>query len=109
MKRIAIIENSKGLGNFFTTHLDNEEYKIFPIWNTSLFPDEEFDAYIFTGDYNNISDGLLPIHRKEIEFIKTVKHKKIFASCFMHQLFGEIFSGRVAKREKRFLVVSRYW
>jgi len=76
--------------------------RFFRFGKLQVFLKMEFDAYIFTGDYNNISDGLLPIHRKEIEFIITIKGKKFFASCFMHQLFGEIFGGKVAKREKRF-------
>ena len=53
MKRVTIIENSKGLGLYFTKFLDN--YEIFPVWDTSQLPKEEFDAYIFTGDFNNIS------------------------------------------------------
>ena len=68
-----------------------------------ILPKEEFDAYIFTGDYSNISDGLLTIHKKEIEFIASIKGRKIFASCFFHQLLGEISGGKVGKREERFL------
>lgn len=103
MNRVAIIENSKGLGSYFTKFLEKNEYEIFPVWNTSRLPLEDFKAYIFTGDFKNISNGLLPIHRKEIEFVKSIKDKKIFASCFFHQLCGVIFGGKVAKREKRFL------
>jgi len=102
MNRVAIIENSNGLGAFFTRYLDKSEYTLFPAWKTSQLPDEEFDAYIFTGDFNNISDGLLPIHEKEIEFVKSIKGKKIFASCFFHQLMGVIFGSTIEKREERF-------
>ena len=109
MKKIGIIENSQGLGRYFTRFMDPDEYEIFPVWNTSQLPWEKFDnfdpcnAYIFTGDYNNISDGLLPVHRKEIEFVKTIRGKRIFASCFFHQLLGLVFGGAVGRRETRFL------
>ncbi len=79
MNRVAIIEISNGLGSFFTRYLDKSEYTIFPVWKTSQLPDKEFTAYIFTGDFNNISDGLLPIHEKETEFVESIKGKKIFA------------------------------
>ena len=102
MSKIAIIENSDGLAKFFTKFLDEKEYKIFPVWKNSQLPKEKFDSYIITGDYNNIHDGLLPIHREEIEFIRSINNKKIFASCFCHQLIGLIFGGTVGKREKRF-------
>lgn len=103
VKKVAIIENSKGLGDFFARLLDTKQYEMFPVWKTSQLPQQRFDAYIFTGDFNNISDGLLPIHREEIEFLKTIKNRRTFASCFFHQLFGEIFGGEVGKRETRFL------
>ncbi len=102
MPKIAIIENSDGLGKYFTQFPGEIEYRIFPVWNTLLFPDEKYDAYVLTGDYNNVSDGLLPFHRKELEFLKTIAGKKIFGSCFSHQLLGEVFGGKVEKREKRF-------
>lgn len=102
MNKIAIIENSKGLGIFFTKLLDDKEYEIFPVWKTHNLPEEKYDAYIFTGDFNNMSDGLLPIHRKEIDYVKKIKDKKIFGSCFFHQLLGEVYGGKVRKRVERF-------
>lgn len=102
MRKIAIIENSDCLAKFFTKFLTAKEYEIFPVWKTSKLPIEKFYSYIFTGDYNNIHDGLLPIHKKEIEFIKSIENKKIFGSCFFHQLIGLIFGGDVGKRKTRF-------
>ncbi len=102
MTKIAIIENSEGLGHFFTRYLDSADYQIFSVWKTSQLPKERFESYIFTGDLHNISDGLLPIHRKEIDFIKSIQDKKIFGSCFFHQLIGSIYGGRLEKREYRF-------
>ena len=103
MARIAIIENSEGLGGYFTRYMDRDEYEIFPVWKTSELPGREHHSYLFTGDYNNISDGLLPLHRKEMEFVRTLGDRKIFGSCFFHQLLGVIFGGRVEKRERRYL------
>jgi GMP synthase-like glutamine amidotransferase len=102
MSRIAIIENSEGLGSYFTKFLDEKEYEIFPVWKSPILPKEDFDSYLFTGDFNNISDGLLPIHRKEIVFTKSIQNKKIFGSCFFHQLIGMVYGGSVEKREVRF-------
>ena len=102
MHKIAIIENSDGLGRHFSNFPGDIEFNIFPVWKTSRFPDEEFDAYILTGDYNNVSDGLLPFHEKEVEFLNTIKGKRIFASCFAHQLLGQVFGGKVEKRRTRF-------
>ncbi len=103
MNKIAIIENSEGLGIYFTKYLEPKEYEIFPVWKTSQLPQDDFASYIFTGDFNNISDGLLPIHKAEVEFVKSIDNKKIFGSCFFHQLMGQIFGGTVRKRETRFI------
>lgn len=102
MPKIAIIENCDELAIYFTRFLSGIEFDIFPVWNTPRFPPEEYDAYILTGDYNNVSDGLLPFHEKEVEFLRTIEGKKIFASCFSHQLLGQVFGGRVEKRQERF-------
>jgi len=103
MNKIAIIENSSGLGKYFTKLLDTKQYELFPVWKNSQLPNNDFYSYIFTGDFNNISDGLLPIHKKEIEFMKSIIDKKIFGSCFFHQLIGMISGGSVEKRENRFV------
>ncbi len=103
MNKIAIIENSEGLGKYFTKFLDLYDYEIFSAWDTQQLPADKFEAYVFTGDYNNISDGLLPLHEMEIEFVKNIKDKKIFGSCFFHQLIGVAFGGKITKREHRYL------
>jgi GMP synthase-like glutamine amidotransferase len=102
VNKVAIIENSPGLGNYFTKFLEQIEYEIFPVWQNPQLPSKDFDAYIFTGDFNNISDGLLPIHKTEIDFFKSIQNKKIFGSCFFHQLIGIVFGGEVRKRDRRF-------
>jgi GMP synthase-like glutamine amidotransferase len=101
-KKIAIIENYQGLADYFFKFMNSTPFEVFPVWQTGRFPEQDFDAYILTGDYNNISDGLLPIHKTEIEFIDSIKERKIFASCFAHQLMGHIFGGKVKKRKTRF-------
>jgi GMP synthase-like glutamine amidotransferase len=100
---VAIIENSEGLGRFFADHLDDVAHDIFPVWRDQDFPEDTYDAYILTGDYNNISDGLLPFHRMEIEFVKSISGRKIFASCFAHQLIAHHHRGKVGKRTERFI------
>jgi GMP synthase-like glutamine amidotransferase len=101
MKRIAIIENSEGLGRYFTKYMEDDEYRIYPVWKEPDFPDDSFHSFIFTGDYNNISNGLLPLHIREMEFFSTIEHRKVFASCFFHQLLGRFFGGEVGRRERR--------
>ena len=105
MSSIAIIENSPGLAEYFTKFMEPKEYEIFPVWKTPALPIDTFDSYLFTGDFNNISDGLLPIHEAEVKFVKSIDldNKKLFGSCFFHQLLGVIFGGTVHKREERFL------
>lgn len=103
VSKIAIIENSSGLAEFFTKFLDKIEYEIFPVWKTPVLPKNDFQAYFFTGDFNNISDGLSPVHKAEIEFTKSIENEKIFGSCFFHQLISMIYGGLVGKRETRFL------
>jgi GMP synthase-like glutamine amidotransferase len=101
---VAIIENSPGLGGYFTRYMSGVEYRIFPVWETPTLPknQDNFSAYIFTGDFNNISDGILPIHEAEIELVRSLENKKIFGSCFFHQLIGKIYGGVVRKRQTRF-------
>lgn len=103
MSKIGIIENSKGLAEYFIKFLDYDEYEVFPIWYTSKLPEDKFDAYIFTGDYSNISDGLLPRHELQIQLVKKIHDKKIFGSCFFHQLIGLVYGGKVVKRDHRYL------
>ncbi len=61
-------------GSLFHQMHGSRPVEVFPAWIATELPIHELDdhsAYIFTGDYNNISDGLLPIHRKEVEFLKS--------------------------------------
>ncbi len=103
MTRIAIIENSAGLARFFTGYLEDVEHETFPVVTGSEFPDaSDFDAFILTGDYYDLSEGLLDYHQREIEFINSAGKKRIFGSCAAHQLIGHAFGGRIGKREKRF-------
>jgi GMP synthase-like glutamine amidotransferase len=100
--RIAVIENSEDLAGYFIGHMDGVEADVFPVWKDPVFPTDEYDAYILTGDYHNISDGLLPFHEKEIEFVKSISGRRIFASCFAHQLVAHMNGGMVGQREVRF-------
>ena len=64
MKRIAIIENSEGLGAFFTGYLEEGEYQLFPVWKNPEFPDvENFDAFIITPSSGCATSITLPIRQ----------------------------------------------
>jgi GMP synthase-like glutamine amidotransferase len=103
MTRIAIMEGSAGLAHYFEHYLDGIQYEIFPVWEDPRFPDvEDFDAFILTGDYAYISDGLLPYHEMQMDLIRSAGDRKVFGSCFAHQLIAEMYGGKTARREKRF-------
>jgi GMP synthase-like glutamine amidotransferase len=103
MSKIAIVETSEGLGRYFTKTMSSDSYELLPVWSTAKLPACDFDSYIITGDYNNISDGLLPIHDQELQFLRSIimEDKKIFCSCFSHQLISLIYGGKVCKRGHR--------
>jgi len=97
------LENSPDLADHFTRYMDPQGFEIFAVWKRPIFPEGDFHSYIITGDHNNISDGLLPFHKKEVEFLKSIQGKRIFASCFAHQLYAEAFGGKAGRRERRFI------
>ena len=101
---ICIIENSPGLAVYFERFLFDcgVAFQTFPVYSDGIFPIESFDAYMLTGDFSNLSDGLNPYHIKEVDFIKRTGSRRIFGSCFSHHLFGEILGGKVIKRRDRF-------
>jgi len=100
MVRAAIIENAMGLGDFFLPYLG--EAKIFSIWNGSDFPVEDYDLYVIAGDYKNLSSGILPHHRRLMNFVKTILDRPIYGSCFGHQVLSLMLGGEVVNREHRF-------
>lgn len=63
----------------------------------------EFDACILTGDFHNITDGLKAYHKRELDLIAALGHRKAYASCFSHQLVAMARGGKVQRREKRLL------
>jgi GMP synthase-like glutamine amidotransferase len=83
--------------------MDPQGFEIFAVWKRPIFPEDDFHSYIITGDHNNISDGLLPFHVLEIDFLKGIQGKRMFASCFGHQLYADAFGGKSGRRERRFL------
>ncbi|MBK5093679.1 MAG: hypothetical protein JJE48_09220 [Actinobacteria bacterium] len=105
MARIAIIENSPLLARYFRHFLEAEgvAHETFSVWRGASFPDGGFDAYIMTGDFHNVTDGLKAYHERELEFLSKVRDEKIFASCFSHQLIAHQHGGKVARRAARLI------
>lgn len=71
MERIAVIENSPLLARYFRHFLEAQDVanETFPVWRGASFPDGGFSAYILSGDFHNITDGLKEYHRREFEFL----------------------------------------
>ena len=109
MERIAIIENSPLLARYFRHFLEAEgvAHETFSVWRGASFPDGGFDAYIMTGDFHNVTDGLKEYHKGELKFLSKVSDEKIYASCFSYQLIAYQHGGTVARRNKRLISWER--
>ena len=105
MERIAIIENGPLLARYFRHFIEAEGvgHETFSVWRGTSFPDGGFDAYILTGDFHNVSDGLKEYHKGELELLSKAVDEKIYASCFSHQLIAHQHGGTVARRKKRLI------
>jgi GMP synthase (glutamine-hydrolysing) len=104
MKKIVIIENGPSLCAFFGRALDTAgvEHSTTRMWRGDPLP-EEFDACILTGDYHDITRGLKERHRRELDLLERLDGRKLFASCFSHQLVASAHGGKISRREKRLL------
>jgi len=58
----------------------------------------DFDACILTRDMHNVTDGLKGYHRAELELIDALEGRRVYASCFSHQLIAHHMGGTVARR-----------
>jgi len=105
LKRIAIIENGPLLARYFRHFLEAEgvAHETFSAWRGTSFPDGGFDAYIMTGDFHNVTDGLKEYHKRELGFLSNIGKEKIYASCFSHQLIAHQHGGTVSRSKKRLL------
>lgn len=106
MARIAIIENSPLAGSYFSrlARAAGAEPSIVPVWRGALFPGAgEFDSCVLTGDWHSVTGGLRGYHRRELEFIRSIGEKRVYASCFAHQLVAADRGGKVSRREGRLL------
>ena len=103
MERIAIIENSPFLSGHFAYFLDSEGigHESFPVWRGASMPTDDFTAFIMTGAFHSVLDGLKGYHRRGLDFLEGLGGRKLFASCFSHQLIAQTHGGRVRRRESR--------
>jgi GMP synthase-like glutamine amidotransferase len=104
MARIAVIENGPTLRSSFGHMLEQAgvEYVTARMWRGADIP-ADCDAFIMTGDFHDLTRGLEDYHRREVEFLDALEGRKLFASCFSHQLVAVAHGGKVARRESRLL------
>lgn len=102
---VAIIENAPFLGNYFRRLLKEEGIPsdTFPLWGGSPLPARRYPAYIFTGDFHNVTDGLCRYHHLELELLTEIEGSRVFGSCFAHQLIAHARGGKVTRRGDRLL------
>lgn len=101
---VAIIGNSPLLGRYFKRFLEAEGAwsETLALWCGKRIS-RHYDAYILTGDFSNITDGLKGYHRREIELLERTRGRRTYASCFAHQLVAEMHGGKVERRASRLL------
>jgi len=104
MKTIALIENSPLSGSYFSRLVREAGGSCSRVraWRGAPLP-RDFDACVMTGDMHNVTDGLKGYHRAELDLLDGLEGRKLFASCFSHQLVAHHFGGRVVRRGSRLL------
>ncbi len=109
MRKIAIIENSPGLGSYFKRFLDarGAEIRTYRCWPGQALLLRKFHVYIITGDFYNITEGLKDRHKRIVEMLERLKEEKVFGSCFGHQLIAWWRCGRIERRKERLLGYER--
>lgn len=102
--QVGIIENMPFLGRKFAAYLEELDvtYRIVRAWRGARLP-TDCGAYILTGDLHNITDSLMDYHRRELDLLEKVAGRRVYASCFSHQLIALQRGGRVERRRKRLL------
>ena len=104
MKTIALIENSPLSGSYFARLVESAGAGCKRVrgWRGAPLP-VDFDACILTGDMHNVTDGLEKYHVAELGLVDRLQGRKLYASCFSHQLIAHHFGGKVVRREARLL------
>jgi GMP synthase-like glutamine amidotransferase len=104
MNRIAIIENGPSLRSYFGHMLEQAgvEHVTARMWRGARIPDD-CDAFIMTGDFHDLTHGLEDYHRSELDFLGALGGRKLFASCFSHQLVALAHGGKIERRDNRLL------
>lgn len=105
MGAIAIIENSLLAGRYFKPFVEAAglECSIFKVWRGEPLAVEGFSALILTGDFHNVTDGLKAYHESELELLERGGGRRVFASCFSHQMIAQSRGGTVERRSERLL------
>ena len=104
MKNVALIENSPLSGSYFDSLVRDSGGSCSRVgaWRGAPLP-RDFDACILTGDMHNVTDGLKGYHQAELDLIDRLEGRKLYASCFSHQLIAHHFGGKVVRRGSRLL------
>jgi GMP synthase-like glutamine amidotransferase len=106
---VAIIENSPFVGRGFARALHEEgvDSRGFKAWLGGVIPGwlagGDVAAYILSGDFHDVTRGLREYHLRELELLEKAEGRRIYASCFSHQMIAEWKGGTVQRRPDRIL------
>ena len=109
MSTIAIVENRPLMAWHFASFLRSEmiDFRVFHAWREKRLPGwltkGNTSALILTGDLHNVTEGLRDYHKRELELLDSSRGKRVFASCFSHQMIAVWKGGTVTRRADRLL------
>lgn len=105
MFTVAIIENSPFTGRYFRPYIEAAGYawKTVRAWRGEPLSAAGFSAFILTGDFHNVTNGLKSYHERELELLEHAGGRRTYASCFSHQMIAQSRGGTVERRLERLL------
>lgn len=105
MVTVAIIENSPFAGRYFGPYIEagGLECRICRAWRGEPLDVTGCEALILTGDFHNVTDGLADYHERELKLLERSGVRRVYASCFSHQMIAQSRGGAVERRSDRLL------